>query len=601
VVPADDLPRFTAPADGGAAQGLPWRHRTKAGIILTVEASFARLAVDGRPVRLVVGTDTTDRRKAEQALREREELLRNVLAHIPCGVFWKDRASIYLGCNNQVARDRGMTVPGEVIGQTDHELAADPAEAERSRACDREVIQTAAPLLHVEETLVRADGTRATVLTSRVPLRDASGTVVGVVGVYQDLTERKRLEEQLRHAQKMEAVGRLAGGIAHDFNNLLTIILGNTHLLRQAPPSGPDCPQLVDDIHGAADRAAALTRQLLTFSRRQPSCPEVIDLNEVVSTLAGLLRRLLGECVTTRTQLAPTPVHVRADRGQIEQVVMNLAINAKDAMPGGGTLTIGTAAITTAPHGPGGTATRFARLTLTDTGVGMTDEVKAHIFEPFFTTKEVGKGTGLGLATVYGIVEAAGGHIEVESAPGAGTTFRIGLPWCDAQPSPSAVRVMRNAVRGAAVGRGRSVLLVEDEDGIRKLARFTLEGQGYEVIEADGGEAALELLTPGRRIDLLVTDLIMPGMDGRELAARLRAARPDAGVVFMSGYVPESLRLDGVPDALFLAKPFTPAELVKLADLAVGRSPAPSDHDSPTATPAPAAGASIRIPAGDGP
>ncbi len=550
---------------------LVWRHRTKAGVLLSLEVVSNTLAFGARTIRLVVSADVADRRRAEGALREREELFRNVIAHIPCGVFWKDRASVYLGCNDQVARDHGLAVRGEVVGQSDYELALIPEEAELSRNSDRRVIETRAPLLNIEESHTRRDGRKSALLVSRVPLRDSSAEVIGVLGVYQDVTERKRLEEQLRQAQKMEAIGRLAGGIAHDFNNLLTIIIGNAHLLRQLPEGTPDLPQLVDDIHEAADRAAALTRQLLTFSRRQPSCPEVIDLSEVVAGLAGLLRRLLGERITVRSQVNPEPVRVRADRGQLEQVVMNLAVNARDAMPGGGTLTIATSLVT-APCGPGAVSARFARLTISDTGVGMTDEVKARIFEPFFTTKDPGKGTGLGLATVYGIVEQAGGHIEVESAPGSGTIFRIAFPWCDALPRPSAIVAVRNSCMKGVSGNGKTVLLAEDEDGIRKLARFTLEAQGFIVIEAEDAESALELVNDNHPIDLLITDLVMPGLDGRELATRVRAAYPEVGVVFISGYVPDAHRLEGLPGALFLPKPFNPGDLVKMAERAVRRT-----------------------------
>lgn len=568
VIDADDISRVIGCSERDTV--LRWRHRTKAGVLLNLEVVSNTLMHEGQTVRLVVAADIADRRRAEGALREREELFRNVIANIPCGVFWKDRASVYLGCNDQVARDHGLAARGELIGQTDFELAVIPEEAESSRSSDRRVIDSRAPLLNVEEAHTRRDGRKSALLVSRVPLRDATGDIVGVLGVYQDVTERKRLEEQLRQAQKMEAIGRLAGGIAHDFNNLLTIIFGNAHLLRQLPSGAPDIPQLIDDIHDAADRAAALTRQLLTFSRRQPSRPEVIDLSEVVAGLAGLLRRLLGERISVRTHVAHDPVRVRADQGQLEQVVMNLAVNARDAMPGGGTLTIATSSVT-APCGPGNCSTRFARLTITDTGVGMSDDVKARIFEPFFTTKELGKGTGLGLATVYGIVEQTGGHIEVESAPGAGTTFRIGLPWCDSLPRPSAIINTRNSVVVGASGQGITVLLTEDEDGIRKLARFALEAHGYTVIEAEDAETAIPLVTSNHQIDLLITDLIMPGMDGRELASRVRSVYPDVGVVFISGYVPDAHRLEGLPGALFLPKPFNPGDLVKIATRATRR------------------------------
>jgi two-component system cell cycle sensor histidine kinase/response regulator CckA len=322
----------------------------------------------------------------------------------------------------------------------------------------------------------------------------------------------------------------------------------------------------VDDIQAAAERASGLTRQLLSFSRKQPTRPEVIDLSDTVGGLAGLLGRLLGERVTVRTEFAPRPVWVRADRGQLEQVVMNLAVNAKDAMPGGGTLTL----TTSEAPAPAATGGRSAVLGISDTGCGMTDEVKARIFEPFFTTKEIGKGTGLGLATVYGIVEQAGGVIEVESAPGVGTTFRIRLPLSEVAASASAVALP--ALGRENGGRGRSVLLVEDEERIRKVARHTLEDHGYVVTEADKAEAALELLRPDRRFDLLVSDLVMPGLDGRELAARVRAMWPDVGVVFISGYVPDLRRLDDLPGALFLPKPFTPFDLARVVGRAVGRT-----------------------------
>jgi two-component system cell cycle sensor histidine kinase/response regulator CckA len=254
-------------------------------------------------------------------------------------------------------------------------------------------------------------------------------------------------------------------------------------------------------------------------------------------------------------------VRVRADRGQLEQVVMNLAVNAKDAMPEGGTLTIGTGELT----GEG----RFAQLVVRDTGTGMTDDVKRHLFEPFFTTKDVGKGTGLGLATVYGIVQQSSGTIEVESALGAGTTFRIKLPWCEAQPRSSAMIPVVSLSGRVPAGSRRSVLLVEDEDRLRKFARYTLESQGYVVTEAGGGEAALAVLKPERKFDLLVTDLMMPGIDGRELATRVRVVRPEIAVVFISGYVPDHRRIEGLPGAIFLPKPFTPLDLVKAVERAV--------------------------------
>ncbi|HEY1188269.1 MAG TPA: ATP-binding protein [Gemmata sp.] len=575
VCPEQDADRIIA----GPSGPLPWHHRIASGALVPIEVTSHRVTAGGQLVRLVVASDATDRRKAEGELRERDDLLQNVLASVPCAVFWKDRASIYIGCNDQAARDHGRTVPGEVIGQTDYDLAREPGEAEGVRASDRQVIESAQPLLDVEEVRTLADGTRAIFLTNRVPLRDSAGRVIGVVGVSQNVTGRKRLEDELRHAQKMEAIGRLAGGVAHDFNNLLTIVTGSVHLIRALPPGDPKIGGYVDEIQAAVDRATGLTRQLLAFSRKQPSRPEVLDLNAVVSELAGLLARLIGNRVAVRTELAPAPVQVRADRGHLEQVLMNLAVNARDAMPEGGTLRITTSA-----------SDQLARLTVADTGVGMPDHVKAKIFEPFFTTKEVGKGTGLGLATVHGIVEQAGGGIEVASTLGVGTTFHIRLPACST-PTPPPVATPGPAAPFAA-RLGRSVLLVEDEERVRKLVHTTLEGWGYAVTEADRAETALALLATGREIDLLVTDLVMPGMDGRELATRVRSLRPEVAVVFVSGFVPDLRRAEGFSDGVFLPKPFAPFDLLRCAERALRQRHATNVREL-LATSAPHAGADL--------
>ncbi|VTT97888.1 pas pac sensor hybrid histidine kinase : PAS/PAC sensor hybrid histidine kinase OS=Geobacter sp. (strain M21) GN=GM21_3966 PE=4 SV=1: PAS_8: PAS_4: HisKA: HATPase_c: Response_reg [Gemmataceae bacterium] len=565
VTPAGDIDRLIQTSGDAAAPAdtLPWRHRTSSGVLLSTDVLACRLPVGDRPVRLIVAGDWTNMRRAQEELRDREAFLRSLLAHIPCGVFWKDRASIYLGCNEQVARDRGLTSPGEVVGLTDCELSPAPEEADDGRAKDWQVLGSGAALHNTEEVRTGRDGVKSTLLVSRVPMKDESGEVIGVLGVYKDITDRKRLEDQLRQSQKMEAIGRLAGGVAHDFNNLLTIIIGNAHLVRALPPGDEGLPALMDDIHEAADRAAVLTRQLLTFGRKQQAKLEVIDLNDTLTAISGLLRRLIGEPIKVRATLSPTPVRIRADKSQIEQVVMNLAVNARDAMPRGGTLSLTTAEVT-APGAGGTPPARFARLTVTDTGEGMTEEIKAKIFEPFFTTKEVGKGTGLGLATVYGIVEQAGGTVEVDSTPRVGTTFRIQFPCCEAAAAPQA-HASHSSLPAVKTGTGRSVLLVEDEEGIRRLARSTLLGQGYNVIDAERGEVALELLARVRGIDLLITDLVMPGMDGRELATRVRALRPEVGVVFISGYAPDNRKFADLPGALLLPKPFTPEDLAKVA------------------------------------
>jgi two-component system cell cycle sensor histidine kinase/response regulator CckA len=571
VCPEEDVAALLDASPDSAADGRQtrWRHRTRAGVLLECEATAHRVRFAGRPARVIFAGDGSDRRRTAAALRKSEELLRTIIAHIPCGVFWKDRASIYLGCNDTAAKDFGMSAPGEVVGMTDFELVPDLDEADVSRNCDRQVMESGDPLLNAEECRSRPDGQKAALLTSRVPLRDAAGAVTGVLGVYLDITDRKRLEEQYRQAAKMEAVGRLAGGIAHDFNNLLTVIRGNAEWLAGAT-GGTEAARMVDEVQQAADRAAGLVRQLLTFSRPQQCRPKVVDLSAVVTDLSAILRRLLG-VVHVDVELPEQPVPVLADRGHLEQVVMNLAVNARDAMPTGGRLRLAVGWAFNPAVGRG----RLARLSVSDTGVGMSDEVKARIFDPFFTTKGPDKGTGLGLAVVHGIVKQAGGGIEVVSAVGQGTTFHIDLPLTD--QAPSGIRVVRETARPSRCGQGRPLLLVEDEDGIRALARLTLEGRGFVVTECPDAEAAIDRLNAGGRFDLLVTDMTMPGLGGRDVAFRATELLPTIRVVYMSGYVPDDDRLAEPPGALFLPKPFTPAELAKVVeDALAARGPAPS-------------------------
>jgi two-component system cell cycle sensor histidine kinase/response regulator CckA len=448
----------------------------------------------------------------------------------------------------------------------DHPLTPDPDEeaAIAALASVRAALGGSEPA-RLDVPSRRKDGTRVWSEWQVVPVAGPDGRFTHRVAVIRDMTGRRELETQLRESQKLEAVGRLAGGIAHDFNNLLTVIRGNAELIAMNPNELPD-PELVEDIRGAADRATALVRQLLAFGRRQPAKPVVLDVNEVVTDMAGILRRLLGERVAVTTVLAPFPVRARIDRGQFEQVVMNLAVNAKDAMPKGGTLTISTAAKT-----PDGGSVQFARVAVTDTGVGIPDEVREKIFEPFYTTKAVGKGTGLGLATVYGIVQQAGGRVSVDSVLGAGTTFRVDLPWCDEHVQPRSTTMTPHPAPRLAGGQGRTVLLAEDEDAVRKLTRTALESAGYVVHEAASGEEALALLPMLLSVDVLVTDLTMPGISGRELARLVRAERPTVAVVFISGYHSDIGRLDSIPGAIFLPKPFTPIDLLRVTGKALNR------------------------------
>jgi nitrogen-specific signal transduction histidine kinase len=382
--------------------------------------------------------------------------------------------------------------------------------------------------------------------------------------VARDMTERRKLEDQFRQAQKLEAVGRLAGGVAHDFNNLLTVINGYADvLLAGLPPAAPTRDPLAA-IRDAGERAAGLTSQLLAFSRKAIVEPKVLDLNEIIDQLARLLRRLVGEDVLLATALAPELSRVRADAGQLEQVILNLAVNARDAMPKGGRLTIETRnhllragdAPEYADLPPG----NYVQLAVSDTGVGMTDEVKAQIFEPFFTTKEQGKGTGLGLAMVYGAVKTHGGHISAYSEVGVGSTFKILLPATTEAPSGARTCEVRPAPRGA-----ETVLVAEDDETVRKFTRLALETQGYAVLEGVGAEALRVAARHSGPIHLLVTDVVMPQMGGRELAEVLRAAHPDLKVLYVSGYTDDAVVRHGIVEATdaFLQKPFTPLALAR--------------------------------------
>jgi PAS domain S-box-containing protein len=400
-----------------------------------------------------------------------------------------------------------------------------------------------------------------------VPLRNGAGDIVGAVGLALDITERSQVEqameeqaENLRHSQKMEAVGRLAGGVAHDFNNLVTVIKGYCDLISFKLGKNHDLQDWFEEIKNSANRAASLTSQLLAFSRKQVLEPRVLDLNEVLADMNRLLRRIIGEHIELTIDLAPNLGNVKVDKSQFEQVIMNLAVNAYDAMPRGGRLSVKTenCTLTGAEGGAVGQLAPgdYAMVSFTDEGEGMTPEVLSRVFEPFFTTKEVGKGTGLGLATVYGIISQSGGVIDVQSAPGEGTTFRIFLPVVAEAASVPAVTLPTNRnTRGT-----ECVLVAEDEDAVRELMRRTLEDQGYQVIEAANGEEALRLSRDySGTIDLLLTDIVMPRMSGFKLAKFIRDDRPEIKTLFVSGYAYTG-RHEGEtisPDT-FLAKPFSP-------------------------------------------
>jgi two-component system cell cycle sensor histidine kinase/response regulator CckA len=426
----------------------------------------------------------------------------------------------------------------------------------------------------------RKDGTLFWEQASISALRDPSGAITHFLAVKEDVTARKALEAQLAQAQKMESIGRLAGGVAHDFNNLLTVIIGNSEFLLMRHQAGDPSFKEINEIHQNALRAATLVGQLLAFSRKQTMQPKVLAVREVVSELALMLRRLLREGIELKLEHGADLWPVHADEAQLSNAVINLVVNARDAMPGGGTVTIRTANETATTPMALGTAIMpagdYVRIDVADTGTGIPQEIQGKIFDPFFTTKPVGQGTGLGLATVYGIVKQTGGFITLESELGKGTTFRIFLPRFRA--GEAAVTQEPERVGPRDVTGQDTILLVEDEEAVRSFAARALRMRGYNVIEASGGEEALEHVRADKApIHLVITDVVMPNMDGPTLVRAVRRIRPDMAVIFMSGYAEEAFRRNDekAEDLHFLPKPFGLKQLAaKVKEVLSGTPPA---------------------------
>jgi len=502
------------------------------------------------------------RRQSDIALEEKNGLVKSVFEGTGDAVYIKDLEGRYVIVNPAFARYFEKPVE-QIVGKTAAQLF-DFATARRLSETDRLVIETGqAQTFEYELPLV--NGTRA-FLVMKSPYQDGEGKTIGVIVVSRDITEYRAMEERLRQSQKMEAIGTLAGGVAHDFNNLLMVIAGYGSVLNEALAGEPKLRGHVEQIQKASERAASLTRQLLAFSRKQTIQPVPLSLNASVSGVEKLLRRLIGENIAIVAHLGPDLGSVRADAGQIEQVILNLAVNARDAMPDGGKLTLETRQreIGAGRNGqaevikPGS----YVELSVSDTGVGMDDRIQAHVFEPYFTTKPSGKGTGLGLSTVYGIVQQAGGYISFSSKPREGTTFRILLPKIDsAQATGSA-----SDFPDASYSGEETVLLAEDEPAVCDLVRAILSSRGYTVLSARLPQEAERIAeTHQRKIDLVLTDVIMPGMSGAELSKRIARRIPGIKVLFMSGYIDDSVVRQGISEneTAFLQKPFTPLSLAK--------------------------------------
>jgi len=497
-----------------------------------------------------------DHKRHEEALRRSEARYRSLVQSAVYGIYRSSVEGRFLDVNPALIGMLGYESAEDVLAlDPEREVFLDPGEHARLM----QEFQRKGRLDGAEVKWKRRDGGAITVRLSGRAGSTAEELDRVLEVIAEDITERRALEDQFRQAQKMEAVGRLAGGVAHDFNNLLMVISGYTEvLLEQFKADDPLQPK-AQAIQQAADRATTLTRQLLAFSRKQMLELKVVDVNAIVSDMERLLRPLIGETIELTTQLAPNVGHTRADAGQLEQVIMNLMVNAKDAMPSGGKIVIQTSQKDIDPArrehsliepGP------YVLLTVSDTGAGMDKETQSRIFEPFFTTKEKGKGTGLGLSTVYGIVKQSGGYIFAHSELGRGTTFRIYLPRVE-DPAEHTGPARSAQV---AVGGSETVLLVEDEESVRHLVRETLASKGYKVIEAENGEAGLQAAEAHEgTIDLLITDVVMPGISGRELAHRVTASRPEIKVLYLSGYTEDAIIHEGVlePGAAFLQKPFT--------------------------------------------
>ena len=503
-----------------------------------------------------------ERKRAEQDLLAREERFRALVEHSADAIALLDRTGTLIYASHSTERVLGYQAE-EVLGRHALDLIhPDDVPAVAGRLLELQDRPGAAVVM--EARYRHKDGSWRYGECS-VANRLSDAAVRALVLNYREITERRRLEEQLRQAQKMEAVGRLAGGVAHDFNNVLTAIFGYADLLTEELPEGHQARGDLDEIRKAAQRASTLTRQLLAFSRQQVLQPMVLSLNDLVADVQNMLVRLVGEDVEVRLSLSPDAGNVRADAGQLQQVLLNLVVNARDAMPTGGKLLLETAnadlteqyAELHQPVIPG----RYVMLAVSDTGSGMDAETKARIFEPFFTTKEQGRGTGLGLSTVYGIVKQSCGYVWVYSEPGRGTTFKLYFPRVDAPaeiPAPP---------RETATLTGTETILVaEDDDMLRPLAKGLLQKLGYTVLEAENAERALDLARARTGpIHLLVADVVMPGASGRELARRLAHTRPDTRVLYVSGYTDDAIVHHGMlePGLNFLQKPFTPGALAR--------------------------------------
>jgi len=549
----------------GVGRPLEYRVRHKDGTwrVLESTASVIRDA-KGEPQHLViVNRDVTERKRAAEALRRSEASFRSVVEDAPYGIYRASLSGELVLVNPALQKILGYASQTELLqANLGTQIYRNPLDHQKVN----ELLLRQQSFNDVEVEWKRKDGTPITVRCSGWPIKDESGRVAFLELFAEDVTERRALERQLRMAQKMEAVGRLSGGIAHDFNNLLGVIIGYSQVLKRSLKPEHPLYEHAEEIEKASQRAVSLTRQLLAFSRQQVLEPVVLNMNALVSDMEKMLPRLIGEDVALTLTLDPALGQVKADPGQVEQVIMNLAVNARDAMPDGGKLTIQTANVDldtayTHQH-PGSRVGSYVMLRVTDTGTGIDPEIQAQIFEPFFTTKERDKGTGLGLATVYGVVKQSGGYIAVDSEKGKGASFSVYLLRVEnAVTAPDLSNDAPVSVRGS-----ETILLVEDEESLRKLADMFLRDSGYHVLTAADGAQALQVARQyAGPIHLLLTDVVMPGINGRVLAERLAPSQPGMRILYVSGYTDSFIAGHGVLEAgaHLLHKPFTEESLTR--------------------------------------
>ncbi len=570
---------FSAAFAALAALYLFARRSARLKRTLAEHAAHLRAAQDELERRVVERTAELSR--ANDELRASNELRQTLIRCSPLAIFSQDNEERVVFWSPGAERMFGW-LEGEANGRI---LPIVPAAGRAEFDAMLTRLRAGESIEGAEYTLLRKDGKAIESAIWAVPLRDAAGRITAFLSFLADISERKQLEAQFRQSQKLEAVGRLAGGVAHDFNNLLTVIMGYVEMVMAETRAPRSLLGHARQIQSAAERASALTGQLLAFSRRQITQPRAVDLNESVTHSMKLLRRVIGEDITIRTQLDEGLGRINADPIHIDQALMNLVVNARDAMPNGGTLTIETANVMLndnyAGRHLGVKPGPYAMLALSDTGIGMTEEVRQRIFEPFFTTKEIGKGTGLGLSIVYGVVKQSLGDIVVYSEPARGTSFQLYFPLADSH------KAIRDGHERAADLRGdETVLICEDEEHIRKLVNSMLTRRGYKVIEAHSPAAAIMMSRAYEtNIDLLVTDIVMPEMSGFDLAKAIRETRPWIKVLYMSGYTDNRVNHGWVlnADTPFLQKPFAAAALAEKVRQALGAAEGKINDGTPQA------------------